>query len=446
MFNEFVEYCSNVIGLKSGDKILLTVSGGADSMVMLHLFERSDYEISVAHCNFNLRGEESERDTAFVKDYCDSNDVRLFVKYFNTAEYAAENGISVQMAARDLRYRWFEQLRQKLDYDYIATAHHLDDQAETFFINLVRGTGIAGLHGIRPVAGRLIRPLLFARRMEIEKYASEHNLDFVDDSSNFSDKYLRNHIRHNILPMFDALNPKFITNLARTIDNIAGIERAFKHQTQILFNSMLKIEGDKIIINIPKLLEIDNLDVYLSEFLLQYGFNADAIKKIYDNLKSDKSGLRFFSDSFRLIKDRNDLIITPLQDENNDNRDDFFIVNEDFKGDFPVEFSFEITGRVEEFSTDNSTAYFDFDKLRFPLVLRKWENGDFFYPFGMNGKKLVSDLFTDLKISVIDKENIWIMCSGTDIIWVVGYRSDNRYRVDEKTEKILILKVDNGVD
>lgn len=441
MINEFTSYCRKTIGLKLQDSILLTVSGGIDSMVMLDLFAKSDLDIKVAHCNFQLRGEESERDMIFVERQCKALNIPCFIKRFQTQEYATVNKISIQMAARDLRYTWFEELRSQHDINFIATAHHLDDQAETFLINLIRGTGIAGLHGILPIKGNIIRPLMFLTRSQIEEFAKENSVEFVNDSSNASDKYLRNYIRHNILPLFLSRNTNFITNLAGTIDNIASVEQAFKLHAKTIFNSMLEIKGNKVFIDVVKLLEINNLKVYLSEFLGQYGFNEATINNIYDNLKKDKSGLRFFSEDYRLLKDRNTLILSPYQMGAQNESKDFFIIKEDFESNAPIQFSYKVQNETPTYNPDTHFAYFDLDKVDFPVVLRRWKNGDVFYPFGLNRKKLISDFFVDNKFSIVRKEESWLLCSGEKVMWVVGHRTDNRFKVDANTKNILILKI-----
>ena len=444
MLTEFLKYQKEVIENSPEDSVLLTVSGGVDSMVMMDFYIRANINFTVAHCNFQLREEESERDMNFVTDRCKAASVTYYIKRFDTQKYAKDNKISIQMAARDLRYKWFEELRNQYHFNYIATAHHLDDQAETFFINLIRGTGIAGLHGINPKKEHLIRPLMFITRAQIEQYAMENGVAFVEDSSNASDKYLRNYIRHNLLPLFTNQNTNFITNLARTIVNIADIEQAFKLHAKTLFKSMLEIKGNTIILDIDKLLEINNLKPYLSEFLTQYGFNEASIGDVYDSLNTDKSGLRFFSEDYRLLKDRNELVITPLTHGDEEDTTDFFIIDEDFIAELPIEISFEVQNNTPAFNSNSHFAYFDKKKVNFPLVLRHWKKGDVFYPFGLNGKKLISDFFIDNKFSIAQKEASWLLCSGEEVMWVVGHRSDNRFRVDENTQEILILKLEDG--
>ena len=444
MLTKFLKYQKEVLKIESKESVLLTVSGGADSMVMMDFYLKAKINFVVAHCNFKLRGEESERDMNFVIAHCKATSITYYVKCFDTQKYANDNKISIQMAARDLRYEWFEELRNQHHIKHIATAHHLDDQAETFFINLVRGTGIAGLHGILPKSKYLIRPLMFLTRAEIEEYASENSVDFISDSSNASDKYLRNYIRHNILPLFTALNTNFITNLASTIDNIASVEQEFKLRTKILFNSMLEIKGKAIVINIVKLLEIKDIKIYLFEFLSQYGFNNSSISDIYNSLITEKSGLRFFSDEYRLIKDRGTLIITPLLRGDQNESKDFYIIDKDFTNDIPIAINFEFTTEMPVFSADPSYAYFDSQNIDFPLILRRWNKGDSFYPFGLKGKKLISDFFIDNKLSIAQKEEVWLLCSGDKVMWIVGYRSDNRFKIKENTKEILILKFENG--
>ncbi|OIP01975.1 MAG: tRNA lysidine(34) synthetase TilS [Bacteroidetes bacterium CG2_30_33_31] len=439
----FSEYYKNKLELSEDQRIVLTVSGGVDSMVMLDLFRVSKLKFVVAHCNFHLRGNESDRDMNHVQKYCNLYNIEIFIQHFDTKDYAKKHGVSIQMAARDLRYQWFDEMRKNIGFEYIATAHHLDDQAETFLINLIRGTGIAGLHGIAPKKKFIIRPLMFCSRAEILEYALKNNIPFVEDSSNYSDKYLRNNVRHNIIPLFKSQNSNFISNLANTIVKLADIEQAFKSQTNIIFNSMLEIHNDKITISISKLLEINNLRPYLSEFLTQYGFNESCIENIYQNLLSDKSGLRFFSESYRLIKDRKTLIITPYLTGDQSSSNDFFIINEDFNDLIPIELSFKRSNEKPIINPKKNIAYFDFQKLNFPLALRRWTNGDFFYPYGMKGKKLVSDFFTDEKLSIDEKENIWILCSGKDIIWIIGHRSDDRFKLSNNTTDFLTIEYGN---
>lgn len=438
MFKEFLNFCSQKIELNAHDGVLLTLSGGKDSMTLLHLFQQSKFDFAVAHCNFHLRGEESNRDQQFVEDYCRKNHITLYIKDFDTALYAKENKVSIQMAARELRYQWFEELRKQISFKYIATAHHLNDQVETFFINLIRGTGIAGLHGIKPKANHIIRPLLFADSTQIKAYIDKNQIQYVEDSSNASDKYLRNKLRHQLLPFLEDLNPNFIRNLAHTTDNIADIEEIFKIQTQQIFKSMLELKGESIYISIPKLLKINNLKAYFHEFLSLYDFNPTSINDAYESLQNDKSGLRFFSSSHKLLKTSDEIIISPYhaQDTNNEAESIFFI-DKDFRSELPINLSFDIIENKMDFSKTKQEAYFNMDQLSFPLILRHWQEGDSFYPFGMKGKKLLSDFFIDEKINLDQRKKMWLLCSGEDIIWVVGNRTDERYRISSNIHKVL---------
>lgn len=344
------------------------------------------------------------------------------------------------MAARDLRYEWLEKIRKKHRYNVIAVAHHSDDVVETFFINLVRGTGIAGLSGIKPKVGNLIRPLLFASRKDIENYAVRNKLKYREDSSNRTDKYLRNKIRHELIPLLEEMNPEVKKAVGSVVDRLSNVEK--------IINEIIRKEKEKIVhehkscitIDINQLLELPCPELYLFEFVRQYGFSGDVITKIISSVHSNEEKM-FYSPTHRIIKSRQTLLIAEL---NNDIVPFEYKIEKNTKSLISdVNLEFIKKKHVKNFiiPKDKNIASLDFEKLKFPLVLRRWEAGDFFYPFGMKGKKKLSDFFTDRKFSVIEKENTWLLCSEKDIVWVVGQRIDDRYCVNAKTKTILTIRL-----
>jgi tRNA(Ile)-lysidine synthase len=423
------------------EKILLTVSGGMDSVVMANLFQKSKLKFGIAHCNFQLRGEESDGDELFVIQFAGKFKVPCYLKRFLTTEYTEKNGVSTQMAARALRYAWFEEIRQKEKYDYIATAHHLDDQTETFFINMMRSSGIAGFHGILPKQGKVIRPMLFTTRKEIEEYTLKHKLPYREDSSNEETKYLRNKIRHQILPSLHTISPDFSRVLNENITRIREAEKIFRESVETARERIVIKEKDNLLISINDLKKLVPLTTYLFEFLSPLGFNFTVISNIAQAL-DDKPGGQFFSPTHRVIKDRDYLIITVKDPDQQRRKDhDFFITTPYDNLMVPLRLSLKVLQNNDSFSIDNSPliAQLDLDKITFPLKLRKWQSGDQFYPFGQNNKKKLSDFFTDLKFSLDEKENCWLLCSDEKIIWIVGYRIDNRYRITPKTKEVLLI-------
>jgi len=423
-------------------KILLAVSGGVDSVVMTDLFHRAGYNFGIAHCNFQLRGEESKLDQAFVKKLAEKYAVACYCKRFRTAEYAEENGLSIQMAARTLRYEWFEKVLKTENYTYLATAHHLDDQVETFFINLLHGTGIAGLHGILPKKSSLVHPMMFTFRSGIEEYASDNNLVFREDSSNKSLKYVRNRLRHQIIPQLTKLNPEFNQIINKNIERFREIEHIYKEAIQRENEKVFFKLPNKTLISIPLLKKLHPLKTYLYEFLTPYSFSFPIVCDIVVAL-DDISGKQFYSSTHRLLKDRDQLIITRRRKKSIIEAGPIFINEKDVSISEPL--NIQITNpRFSEnmkIPASRFIAFLDRDKLKFPLELRKWRKGDYFYPLGMKTRKKISDFFIDNKFSIIDKENTWLLCSGRRIVWIVGYRIDNRFKIGPNTQRIIQLKV-----
>lgn len=421
--------------LLSGEKpVVVGISGGADSVALLHILVSLGYKCIAAHCNFNLRGDESFRDEQFTIDFTQRLQVPLCKISFETNKYAQENRLSVEMAARELRYRWFEELLNTYDADAVAVAHHRDDSVETLLINLTRGSGLTGLTGIKPKNGNVVRPLLCVSREDIYAYIENNGLEYVTDSSNSSDIYTRNFIRLKVIPLLEEINPSVKASLARTANHLYDASLIYNHSIE---------EARKVIIqnnrlSISALLSFPAPATILYEMLKPYGFSRTVCESIFTVLEKD-SGKIFYSSTHRLLKDRSDLLIDVLSGE--DNR--AYLINlEDDNVDLPVELKPEIVVIKEDYQIekDRKFAYFDFDKLSFPLVLRHWQEGDWFVPFGMKGKKKISDYFSDKKFSLFDKEKTWLLCSGQDVIWIVGERTDNRYRIEKTTKRVLKLK------
>jgi len=420
------------------NKILLAVSGGIDSMVMMYLFSHLKVNCAIAHCNFQLRSNESDDDEAFVREHASKLYFKIFVTRFETEEYAIENHLSIQMAARELRYTWFEKLTKVHQFDYIAVAHTRDDAIETFFINLGRGSGIAGLTGIRPISDKVVRPLLFTSRSDIEKYSKDNQIPFREDSSNASDKYLRNYIRHNIIPGFEEVFPHFRESMAQNLDKLNDAYSLYQQALTDEVSAIIRHDGDHLHIDIQTLLKSKAPKTVLFEILKNYGFSSSTVEEIF-SVTHAISGKHFTSSSHKLVKDRECFIVSKLVSDGNLRH---YIEEGTVNMEHPVPLSFEIIEKTAEFTIekDSSSAFLDYNKIEFPLILRKWQSGDYFIPLGMSGMKKLSDFFVDLKLSIIDKENAWLLTSGNRIVWIVGKRIDDRFKITENTAKILRIK------
>lgn len=443
MLKEFKAFIGSENLIKNEERTLLAISGGIDSVVMCELFQQAGFTFGIAHCNFNLRGNESDTDELFVKDLANKYQVPFYCKQFLTKKLAKEKKISIQMAARELRYQWFEDIRLKENYHSIATGHQLDDQLETFFINLLRSTGIAGFHGILPRQGNLIRPLLFSYREDIVAFARENNLSFREDSSNLETKYLRNKIRHEIIPVFRELNQTFSQMLTGTIKRMRETEVIFRNVLDETRKKIIRQDMNGVRIHISELKKLTPIDIFAYELLSPFGFNETAISDIL-KLPVESSGSAFYSSTHRLIKDRKELIINPLSDklESRVNVPEIIIHENRKELRKPIHLAFIKQTKDQNFSIDPSheMAYFDVKKIVFPLILRRWEKGDSFYPLGMNRKKKLSDFFIDQKFSIPEKEDVWLLCSGSQILWIIGYRIDHRYRVTPRTKEVMQVK------
>ena len=399
--------------------VLVAVSGGADSIALLIVLQQLGYSIQALHCNFHLRGEESDRDETFVSDFCRQKDIPLLIRHFNTREYAVQHNISIEMAARDLRYEWFYQVQADTKAQCIAVAHHKNDQAETLLLNLIRGTGIRGLAGMYPLRNNIARPLLCVTREEILSYLNQMNQDYVTDSTNLEKEATRNKIRLDVLPLLAEINPNIINTLSDTCSIMASSLPLYQKGVEEELQKAL-INADEI--NIPLLQESGKTDILLYEWLKDNGFTNTQLMEISQSLDST-SGKIWESRTHRILKDRNSLI----RQEKGSQPEQMEIIQE------------EVDSITE---TGADIAYFDRDKLPLPITYRIAREGDWFIPFGMKGKKLISDYLTDIKATRFQKEHQLLALCGEDIIWVVGHRSDNRYRVNRNTRQILRLRIE----
>lgn len=438
MISRFHEFISRNSLFAPGDRILLAVSGGIDSMVMWHLFEKCGYNYAVAHCNFQLRGEDSDGDEALVIRTADRLGIKLYSNRFETREYAAMMGISIEMAARELRYKWFNEIRENGKFEFVATAHHTDDLLETFFINLVRKTGIKGLTGFRPKSGHLIRPLFFTNREEIEEYSRSENVEYRTDKTNNEAVFQRNFIRHNIIPDLVRLNPAFRSNLAATISNLRDTEDFYMTEVFRQIKKITVADSPNPEIVISALLKLPHPKQVLFEWMNQFGFNPQVVEQVYMAIRGE-AGRRFYSGSHRLVIGRNRLIITPA--DLAENRV-FYIEKDDLEIFEPLHLSINWLEKKDvTIDPDPRVAFLDADRLEFPLILKKWEAGEYFQPFGMKGFKKISDFFTDMKLSIPEKEQSWILYSGNKVVWIAGYRIDNRFRISDETKNVVRIRL-----
>jgi tRNA(Ile)-lysidine synthase len=438
MLNEFNRFISDNGLISEGDTILMAVSGGIDSMVMAHLFLETGYKTAIAHCNFSLRGEESDKDEDLVREFASIHSIPFFTVKFNTKEYSRENGLSIQMAARDLRYKWFERIMNENNYNLLAVAHNLNDNIETFLINLTRGTGIAGLTGMKPLSNRIIRPMLFAARSKIEAYCNENKVRFREDMSNEDTKYTRNKIRHKIIPVLREINPSIETTLNETADRIYGINEIVYNYISELKEKISEEKGDITSFNLPKLIPYIHNKTILFELFKQFGLNGVMVNDLVSIIQG-KTGGQLFTSTHRIVKNRKEIIVS----HESVIRDYCFLINDvtDLIKVPGIESAYyEDASGAYEISSDRFSACIDAGKINYPLVVRKWKPGDRFYPLGMKQQKKLSDYFIDCKYSLFEKENKLVLESEGKIIWIIGDRLDNRFRITSMTKKALIIK------
>ncbi|MDE6374350.1 MAG: tRNA lysidine(34) synthetase TilS [Alistipes sp.] len=420
------------------DRILLTVSGGVDSMVMLSLFAQSGYQVGVAHCNFQLRGAESDEDEALVADEASRAGVPCYNRRFDTLAEMERTGESMEMAARRLRYAWFEELRTQHGYTAIAVAHHADDSIETFFINLLRGTGLRGLTGISRQIGRIVRPLMFASRKEILEYAVANKIPFREDSSNRSTKYLRNKIRLGLIPRIREINPRFTDLMRRNIDRLTDAQRFIDHGIERIRREAVTSEGE-IDIGRPDRIDAAFPRGFVIYELLgpPYGFKADVIDSLCRALDSGATGRRFYSRERMACIDRGTIVIAPIPDDDPCTAQIDRDTPRSYCGNSVLHYEHTDIDAIEDFGVPEQIAQVDADKLQYPLTLRRWQEGDWFVPYGMTGRKKVSDFLIDAKVPAAEKQRQFVLLSGDEIVWLVGRRIDDRYRLTEETENVL---------
>ncbi len=420
---------SNLSFLKE-KKLLLAISGGIDSMVLMHLCYQLQLDFAVAHCNFQLRGNESDGDEKFVKLETEKLEVPLFIQKFDTKNVADTQKLSIQLAARKLRYDWFYKLMNENGFDYILTAHHLDDSLETFLINFTRGSGLDGLLGIPEQNDKIVRPLLIFSRNEIENFAQENQIAWREDSSNSSDKYLRNKLRHDVIPILKELNPGMLSSFENTIKNLKQSQSLVDDASKTVYEKVASERENQIVFNLDLLLTYQNYQAYLFSWLSDFGF-TDWVS-VYD-LVLAQSGKQVMSDSYVLLKNRNTLLLFSRKENSEE------VIYQIDKAQKQVKVPLKLTFcNVSDISVQpTNTIFVDEEKLQFPLTLRKWNEGDVFYPFGMKGKKKLSKFFKDEKYSLLDKSNAWLLCSNDEIVWIIGKRQDDRFKIKETTTKIL---------
>ncbi len=462
LLQRFLQYITEKNLFTPKDTLLLAVSGGLDSVVLCELCQQAGFDFVIAHCNFRLRGEESGRDEMFVQELGRKYNKEVLVKRFDTEKYAVENKVSIQVAARELRYGWFYSLvdssqltvgrnglkdqtvnGQLPTANYLLTAHHLDDNIETVLMNFFKGTGIAGLRGMLPKQDKIIRPLLFAGKDDVKQFAEDHHLAWVEDSSNESDKYSRNYFRHQVIPLVEKVYPGAAGNLADNIDRFRDIELLYHQSISRHKKGLFEQKGDEVHIPVLKLKKSAPLHTVIFEIIKEYNFSPGQIEGVI-NLLDSESGKFIRSSTHRILKNRNWLIISSNQNKSSQT----ILIEEDEQS-----IVFE-NGRLRialipaincQPSTANSIAMLDADEISFPLLLRKWKQGDYFYPLGMTKKKKLNRFFIDNKVSQTGKEKTWVLEMNKKIIWIVGSRIDNRFKITPQTKSILKMEIEAGV-
>ncbi len=435
---QFLNHCRKRLGLTMETPILLAVSGGVDSMVMLHLFHRLHFNISVAHCNFNLRGNASEEDEKLCEKTCKILDVPFYHQKFETKMVAEENGLSIQMAARELRYAWFDELTEKHNFDFVSTAHHSNDQAETILLNLINGKGVGSLRGIPSKNKKIVRPLLSFSKKEILGYAAKNDIEWGEDVSNASTDYERNYIRHKILPAFQELNPSIQENLVRLGNRMEEMNFLVDEYSKSILEPCIQKHRDFVEINFRFFIHHPSKNYLIWLALKEFGFEENSIDDIIAALQ--EPGKTFYSNQFILRIDRESFFLEKI---NSNFSFEAMIPSSVQKINLPggelifqPNFKFELSTTIREINT----AFIDASRLQFPLGVRTWKNGDSFFPLGMNQKKKLSDYFIDKKMSIHQKNKKLLLMNGDDIVWIIGDRLDQRYRITHHTTSVLKMK------
>jgi tRNA(Ile)-lysidine synthase len=437
MLQKFEKHITVNFPFLKDKKLLIAISGGLDSVVLMHLLNQLNYTISLAHCNFKLRGKESDLDEKFVKNLAQKSSNQIFTISFTTAQIAKENKQSTQIAARNLRYNWFQEILNEHHFDFVLTAHHADDNLETFLINLTRGSGLDGFTGIPQVNKHIIRPLLVFSRKEISAFAKENNIEWREDQSNASTKYVRNKIRHEVVPALKEINPSLLESFSKTLENLQESKQIIADRIEDIKKDIVSEEKNSTKIDIQKLQKFSNPKAYLYQLLKEYHFTE--WNDVY-TLLSAQSGKQVFSKTHRLLKDRAFLMLSKIKNEKTEKY--YFIEENTLEIKHPIHLTFkEVTKKLTE---NKQTIYVAKELLKFPLMIRKWQTADYFYPSGMQGKKKLSKYFKDEKLSLLEKEQTWLLCNkDSKIIWIINKRQDNRFFAKEglkSTIKISIKK------
>lgn len=440
VIQQFLNFTEEHHLFKKEDKLILACSGGVDSVVLAHLLHKLNYDFSIAHCNFKLRGSESEHDEFFVRDLASKLKVPFYGASFDTEKSAKRIKKGIQETARILRYEWFYNLAKETGAQYVLTAHHFDDSVETFFINLLRGSGITGLAGISHSYRIFRRPLIFLRKDEIINYAQQHLYRYRTDSSNAKDDYLRNRLRHHLTPLLESVSDKGLDGVLKSIQYLSN-ERKIIHYAINQLNDLCRLKTDmqRVLFDLHVLEGMDLTDSSLFHILKPYNFNTDQVNQIINSYRKKNSGKYFYSPGFIAVLSRNILeIIEVTQPELNRE----YLINEPGEITYPVKLSITEKQKSPEYKSNQNhkVAFLNPESLVWPLKLRHWKEGDSFTPLGMNGEKKLSDFFIDEKLSVAEKNAIWILENGNkEIIWVPGYRISDHAKIDEKLDKMLVF-------
>ena len=438
LIERFQEYVNRQNLFTRQDKILLTVSGGVDSMVLMSLCVNSGYNVGVAHCNFSLRGQESDEDEIMVQETARRYGIECYNKRFDTQGEMERTGESMEMAARRLRYEWFYELCDKHNYTVIAIAHHIDDSIETFFINMLRGTGLRGLTGISNRVGRVVRPLMFATRKEILDYALHKHITFREDSSNRSTKYLRNKIRLGLIPRLKEINPRFAFMMNQNVARLTATQQFIDSAIDNIFERAARIEGDICTIEMDKIIDVRTRSFVIYEILSsRFGFKGDVVDALCKALDNDSTGRRFYSRSHVAYIDRGNIVVARIEDKDPCE----IMVNKGqqraYCGNSVLYFEVCDVDSLPTYNVADNVALLDAEKITYPLMLRRWCDGDSFTPYGMNGSKKVSDYLIDRKVSMAEKSRQFVLLSGDEIAWLVGRRIAHPFRITDKTEWVL---------
>ncbi|MBO9618620.1 MAG: tRNA lysidine(34) synthetase TilS [Niabella sp.] len=434
LFSQFIKNIKDRYLFTKNDRLLLAVSGGLDSVVLTALCRKAGFDFGIAHCNFQLRDAASDADELFVKNLSEQFDAPFFRIRFNTKDYALENKLSIQEAARELRYRWFEDIRKVEGFDYILTAHHANDNIETVLMNFFRGTGITGLTGIKEKNGALVRPLLFAKRKELEDYLSEENLSFVQDESNLKNDYTRNFIRNALFPQMAAIYPEVENNLAANIDRFKAADHLYREAIDRYKKKLAVQKGAELHIPILLLQKSVAPSTILFELIKVYGFSSGQLPEV-ERLMGSEPGHYVSSETHRVIRDRKHLVLAPLRGAEKtrvliDGEGQYHFDG----GHISILAAAYQGGKIPQ---EPNRAWLDAKEINFPMILRPWKTGDYFYPLGMEKKKKLSRFLIDTKRSLTEKENTWVVEMNKKIIWVVGQRIDNRFRITDQTKNII---------